>query len=150
LRGKRVLLLGTGGAGKSIAYAVAIEHPAELALHNRSQERAIALGDRLRLELPEVAITIGSDDAREFDVVINATSLGLNDDDPLPLRVETLQPGTLVCEAVMNEGDTRLLVEARKRGCVVHHGEHMLQGQIVEIARFMGIEFDTQTMKYMI
>src|SRR3546814_4627786 len=78
-------------------------------------------------------------DAAEFDVVINATSLGLRDGDPSPIAIETLQPGALVCEVVMRETDTALLAGARQRACILHEGIHMLHGQLEEMARFLGL-----------
>ncbi|MBS0610270.1 MAG: shikimate dehydrogenase [Proteobacteria bacterium] len=136
LTGKRVLLLGVGGAGKAIAYAVGREHPAELVLHNRTTARAQEAVQRLAPALPGLALRTGLADATGFDVVINATALGLQDGDPAPLPVETLRPGMLVCEAVMR--DTPLLDAARACGAHAHAGQHMLEGQLTEIARFFG------------
>ena len=138
LAGKRVLLLGAGGAGKAIAYAVGRAQPAELVLSNRSMARAEEVAQRIAPALPGVAVRTGAADATGFDVVINATALGLREGDPAPLPVETLQPGTLVCEAVMR--DTALLAAASARGATVHAGHYMLYGQMVELAHFFGME----------
>ena len=124
-------------AGKAIAYAVGRERPAELVLYNRSMARAEEALARIAPALPGVAMRGGAADARGFDVVINATALGLHDDDPAPLPVETLQPGMLVCEAVMR--DTALLAAARARGALAHAGQHMLDGQLVAMADFFGM-----------
>ncbi len=137
LAGKRVLLLGAGGAGKAIAYAVGREHPAELVLHNRSMARAGEALARIAPALPGVAVRTGAADAAGFDVVINATALGLRDGDPAPLPVDSLRPGMLVCEAVMR--DTALLAAARACGALAHAGQHMLDGQLAAIARFFGL-----------
>ncbi len=140
LRGKRVLMVGAGGAGKSIAYAVARELPSELVISNRSMERATGLVERLQPLTPQVAMRTDSNNPAGYDVVINATSLGLHDSDELPLPAEQLSPGTLVCEAVVRLGDTPLLAFARRRSCVLHHGQYMLYGQIIQISRFLGID----------
>jgi shikimate dehydrogenase len=145
LCGKRVLLIGAGGAGKSIAYAVARELPGELVIHNRSPQRALSLVERLQPLLPHVAMRGGGNDPAGYDVVINATSLGLSDADALPLPAERLSSGTLVCEAVVREWDTPLLAAARQRSCMVHHGQYMLYGQIVEISRFLGIDMKEES-----
>lgn len=139
LQGKRVLQIGAGGAGKSMAFAIAQERPAEFVIYNRSREKANLLAARLQAVLPEVAIRAGDNDPTGFDVVVNASSLGLNDSDALPVAVERLAANTLVCEAVVRDPETALLAAARRRGCPVHHGQWMLYGQIVEIARFLGI-----------
>lgn len=144
LEGMRVLLLGAGGAGKAIAYAVGRERPAELVIYNRSMARAEEAVQRLAPALPGVALRSGAADATGFDVVINATALGLHDGDPAPLAVETLQPGMLVCEAVMR--DTSLLAAARERGAQVHAGQYMLAGQLVAIAGFFGLALGARTL----
>lgn len=141
LAGKRVLLLGAGGAGKAIAYAVGRERPAELVLHNRSMARAEEVLARIAPALPGVVMWAGAADATGFDVVINATALGLHDGDPAPLPVETLRPGMLVCEAVMR--DTALLVAARACGAQAHAGQYMLNGQLVAMARFFGLVLES-------
>ena len=107
--GKRVLLVGTGGAGKSIAWSLAQQKPARLALYNRSPARAQALLERLQKQFPALDLVISDGNAQDYDVVINATSLGLKDDDPLPLDPNTLRAGALVCEVVMRADGTALL-----------------------------------------
>ena len=74
------------------------------------------------------------------DIAINATSLGLHDTDPLPFQLDALAAGTVVADAVMSRVDTPLLRAAAARGCRTHPGLYMLEGQIAEIARFLGIE----------
>lgn len=139
VKGRRVLLLGAGGAGKSIALAIAREAPAQFVIHNRTPERAVEAAERIRLALPGAPVSAGADDPAGFDLVINATALGLRDGEPLPLDPARLGAGTLVCEAAMRDGDTALLAAARARGCRVHLGQHMLLGQIVSIANFLGL-----------
>ncbi len=142
--GKRVLLVGAGGAGKSIAWSIARQKPARLAIYNRSAARAEALLGRLKKQFPEVDLSISDGNAQGFDVIINATSLGLRDEDALPLDPGTLSADALVCEAVVRDGDTALLAAARLRGCRVHPGQHMIYGQIVQICRFLGVDLQQE------
>ncbi len=144
LEGKRVLLIGAGGAGKAMAYAIARSKPAELVIHNRAEQRAIDLVSRLKEALPETRIRVGDNDPSGFDVVVNATPLGMKDSDVLPIKIDRLDGGTLFCEAVMRDGNTPLLQAARERGCAVHQGQYMLYGQIVEIAQFLGIPLSSE------
>ncbi|EHP43238.1 shikimate dehydrogenase substrate binding domain protein [Cupriavidus basilensis OR16] len=139
MSGKRVLQLGAGGAGKSMAYAIARESPAELVIYNRSAGKAEELAASLSKALPSVPIRSGDNNPSGFEVVVNATALGLRDTDPTPVPAQQLSAGTLVCEAVVRDGDTPLLKAARELGCTVHHGQWMLYGQIVEISRFLGV-----------
>ncbi len=141
LAGKRVLQIGAGGAGKSMAYSILAEGAAELVIANRATEKAVALAAQLKRAMPEASVRPGEADPRGFDVVVNATSVGLTDDSK-PLDANRLDAGTLVCEAVVREGGTALLKAAAERGCLVHRGEWMLRGQIVEIGRFLGFELD--------
>ncbi|MGF6778676.1 shikimate dehydrogenase family protein [Paraburkholderia sp. GAS334] len=150
LAGKRVLQVGAGGAGKSMAYAIAREQPAELVIHNRSADKAAELAAQLKKACPSVSIRSGDSDPAGFDVVVNATALGLRDADTMPVPTEQLSPGTLVCEVVVRDGDTDLLKAARERDCLLHQGQWMLYGQIVEIARFMGVPLEPRHVERML
>lgn len=143
---KRVLIIGAGGAAKAIAYAVAHEFPAEIAIHNRTQARAEEVVARISPLFPQIPFRTGAANAIGFDVVINATSLGLQENDPAPIPVETLAKGALVCEAVMRDTNTTLLAAARQQGCLIHQGRHMLYGQVVEMAHFFGIALEAPSM----
>jgi shikimate dehydrogenase len=131
LAGTRVLLLGAGGVAAAIALAFGCEGMGELRIANRSVEHAIELRDKLRgagLKKVEVYPPDAPDQAaREAEVIVNATSLGMKDGDPLPILVEHLDEGRVVCDAVYRPGrDTALIREARKRGARVVTGERML------------------------
>jgi shikimate dehydrogenase len=144
LAGKRVLQVGAGGAGKSMAYGILCERPAELVIANRSMEKAVALAAQLRGALPSAGGRAGDADPRDFDVIVNATSVGLTDN-AMPVDIARLDAGALVCEAVVREGGTALLKAAAERGCAVHRGEWMLRGQIAELGRFLGIGLDASS-----
>lgn len=144
LAGKRVLQIGAGGAGKAMAYSILREAPAELVIANRASQKAVALAEQLQAALPAAAVRPGEADPCGFDVIVNATSVGLTDD-AMPVDVARLDIGALVCEAVVREGGTALLKAAAARGCVVHRGEWMLRGQIVELGRFLGIALDASS-----
>jgi shikimate dehydrogenase len=131
LAGTRVLLLGAGGVAAAIALAFGCEGMGELRIANRSVEHAIELRDKLRgegLKKVEVYPPDAPDQAaRDAELIVNATSLGMKDGDPLPIPVEHLDEGRVVCDAVYRPGrDTDLIREARKRGARVVTGERML------------------------
>ncbi|MNE50530.1 Shikimate dehydrogenase [compost metagenome] len=132
-----MLLLGAGGAATGIAHALLAEEIRELVIGNRTLAKAQALIQELRAMFPARLINAGPADATGFDVVINGTALGLKADDPLPLPVETLAPGTVVGEVVMNPDITPLLSAAAERGCMIHKGAHMITGQIDLLAEFL-------------
>ena len=129
--GRRVLLLGAGGAAASIAAALGGEGAGELRLVNRSVGPAEELSEKLRAAgvrqirvYPAGAIDEAAGDA---DVIVNATPLGMRDGDPLPVPEEYLREGRAVCDAVYRPGKaTPLVRRAREAGARVVAGERML------------------------
>ena len=73
------------------------------------------------------------------DLVVNATSLGLKDNDRLPLDAQRLDASQVVAEIIMLPETTALLAAATARGCRVHPGKPMLSCQLDLMADFMGI-----------
>lgn len=137
--GRCVLLAGAGGAGRSVAFAVAGAGAAGLTIANRTAGRAERLASDVAACSPVMAVAAGPPDPAGHDVVINATSLGMQPGDPLPVLVGRLAPGTLVCDIVTRPAQTRLLREAAARGCVPHPGMPMLAGQVDLILEFLGL-----------
>lgn len=135
--GKRVLMVGAGGAAGAIAYALAKAGVASLDIANRTRERAEEIAQRVREALPGARVQAADADSRGYGMVVNATSLGMRPDDPLPLDVERLEPSTLVAEIIMKPPMTALLLAARQRGCAIHEGRHMLDAQASLMARFL-------------
>ncbi|KUO23168.1 shikimate dehydrogenase family protein [Streptomyces dysideae] len=128
--GKRVTLVGAGGAGGAIAAALVLAGVARLDIVDVDQSRVRTLLTRLSAhaqgrvhggELPPEAPT---------DLVVNATPLGLRPDDPLPFDPSQLAPGTVVADIIMTPRETRLLRSATAHGLPIHHGEHMLTQQL--------------------
>ena len=141
--GKRCLIVGTGGVGSAIAASIAAEHVAGLSLFDVDVGSARALADRLRAHYPAVDVQTGSRDPHGYDMVVNATPLGMNDGDPLPLDVSRLSPGTFVGEVVMKHEMTPLLQAAQARGCPFQVGTDMLFEMIPAYLEFFG--FGTAT-----
>lgn len=133
---RKVLMLGAGGAASGIAYALVAAGVASLTIANRSHARAEELASRLNAHFHTGILSAGPANAKGFDIVINATSLGLHPGDALPLDPNTLTAGTLVGEVVMQPDHTKVLVEAANRGCEIHLGKHMIQGQLSLLADF--------------
>jgi shikimate dehydrogenase len=128
---RRILLLGAGGAAAAVALAFAAEGVGELRVVNRSTRHAAELRDKLRGAGPQKVEVYPYDAldeaAREAEVVVNATPLGMKDGDPLPIPAELLDEGPAVCDAVYCPGrETALVREARERGARVVTGERML------------------------
>ena len=102
IAGRRVLLLGAGGASYGVCGPLLDEKPAALAIANRTRDKAIGLAQRFASFFPAIAVTgAGYDElgGREFDVVINATSAGLSGEMP-PLAPGVFAAGALAYDMV--------------------------------------------------
>jgi shikimate dehydrogenase len=138
LAGARVLVVGCGGVGSAIAAASAKAGAAQLALFDTLSPAMDSLAERLRTHYPKLKVDVGSADPAGFDVVINATPLGMNVDDPLPVNVDRIAPSTFVGEVVMKQEITPLLAAVRARGCEFQIGTDMLFEQIPAYLEFFG------------
>lgn len=138
VKGKDVYLAGAGPAASAMAFAIAKSGAKRLTLANRTREKAVKLAQALTRTYPSLEINVDLDgNIRGHDVVVNGTSLGTKDDDPLPLDISQLQPGTLVAEVIGTPDKTPLLLAAEARGCDIHYGRHVLAGQLELILEFL-------------
>jgi shikimate dehydrogenase len=130
LRGAKVLLLGAGGAGQTAALKLASERVAELFLVNRTEEKADAIAGEIIEHFPSVKVSVGFPKT-EVDLVINATSLGLEADDALPLDEKrfSLKQTRAVYDMIYRPAETKLLAAAKKSGCKTANGLGMLLHQ---------------------
>lgn len=137
IKGKRVLLAGAGGAAASIAAELAREGVATLHIQNRDVSRAKTLGELVSTHFPATSVSSGPVFADAFDLVVNATSVGLNPDDPSPIAATKLSSATVVAEALVSPVPTRLERAAKSVGAQYIGGIAMLQGQLDLIADFL-------------
>jgi shikimate dehydrogenase len=138
-----VLVAGCGGVGSAIAASLAKAGVARLGLYDTFPQGMNALAERVRAHYPKLEVTTGSTNPAGYDVVVNATPLGMKKDDPLPFDVERIAPSTFVGEVVMKEEITPLLAAARAKGCDYQVGTDMLFEQIPAYLEFFG--FGTTT-----
>ena len=143
LRGKRALVVGTGGVGSAIAASLATADVAAISLFDVDSASSEALARRLAEHCPHIAVQTGHSDPAGHDLVVNATPLGMYPGDPLPLDVSRLAPGTFVGEVVMREETTDFLAAARARGCQIQVGTDMLFEQIPAYLEFFGLPVTT-------
>jgi len=127
LNGARVLLFGAGGAGRTAALRLASEGVAELFLVNRTPGKADAVGHEIRQRWPAVKVTVGYP-VEQVELAINATSLGLKPEDPLPCDPArfAFKNAKTVYDMIYRPAETRFLREARAAGCRVANGLGML------------------------
>ena len=143
LGGAGALVVGAGGVGSAIAASLAAAGVARIGLFDARAEAADALAQRLRAQMPGVAVSTGSNDPAGWEVVVNATPLGMNPGDPLPVDVARLSPATFVGEVVMRQETTAFLAAAQARGCRVQVGTDMLFEQIPAYLEFFGLPSTT-------
>lgn len=141
--GARCLVVGAGGVGSAIAASLAACDVALLSLFDVDATAANALAARLRAHYPRLDVRTGSREPSGYDMVVNATPLGMNDADPLPFDATKLDPGTFVGEVVMKREMTPLLQAAQARGCRYQVGTDMLFEMIPAYLEFFG--FGTAT-----
>lgn len=143
LKGLRALVVGSGGVGSAIAASLACAGVAAIAVFDLRTAVAAALAQRLKQEYPNLEVHTGSNDPAGFDLVVNATPMGMNGGDPLPMDVSRLSPDTFVGEVVMATEMTAFLSAAQSKGCRVQIGADMLFEQIPAYLEFFGLPSTT-------
>jgi shikimate dehydrogenase len=138
LAGARALVSGNGGVGCAIAASLAAAGVAELGLFDSLEASSQSLASRLREHYPGLTITTGSNDPAGYDLIVNATPLGMQDGDPLPFDVDRIAAKTFVGEVVMKQTITPLLAAASAKGCPIQVGTDMLFEQIPAYLEFFG------------
>jgi shikimate dehydrogenase len=136
--GADCLVVGAGGVGSAIAAAIAAEGPGSIALFDIRQAVAEALAARLGRYYPGVRLVLGSNDPAGYQLVVNATPLGMADGDPLPLDPERLDPDAFVGDVVLRQGLSPLLEAAARHGHRYQVGTDMLFEQIPAYLEFFG------------
>jgi shikimate dehydrogenase len=143
IAGARVMVVGAGGVGSAIAASLAAAGPSHMMLFDMHGEAADALAGRLRSHYPAIEVQTGRRDPAGYDVVVNATPLGMKPGDPMPIDIDRVAPDTFVGEVVMKEEFTPLLRAAQAKGCPVQVGTDMLFEMIPAYLEFFG--FGTST-----
>ena len=143
LKGKRALVVGTGGVGSAIAASLAAEKISAISLFDIDTAACEAVAQRLVNEYPQIRVHTGSNDPDGHDLVVNATPMGMNEGDPLPVDVSRLAPETFVGEVVMRTEMTAFLQAAQKKGCRIQLGSDMLFEQIPAYLEYFGFQTTT-------
>lgn len=152
-RGARVLVVGAGGAARAVLYSILSEQPASVVVLNRTPERATALVKEFGARFPQTNLKSGvlahmEKYAASVDLVVNATSLGMEGNPELGFPVDALPSGAIVSDIVYSPLETGLLKSARARGLAVHNGLSMLIGQgAIGFELWTGHEAPVEVMK---
>ncbi|GBQ98231.1 shikimate 5-dehydrogenase [Acetobacter nitrogenifigens DSM 23921 = NBRC 105050] len=150
--GKRVLLLGAGGAARAIAVELGLAGAASVAIASRDVSKAEEIAKLLAENTKSSASALpwdGDIDVPEgIEILINATPVGLGDAEAMPdVNVETLGGVEIVADVIFNPPKTRLLRTAAKKGCTTLDGLGMLVNQgVIGVEQWMGKKPDAQVM----
>jgi shikimate dehydrogenase len=143
LKGARALVVGSGGVGCAIAASLASAGVLEMDLFDVHEDSANGLARRLMQHYPHMTIRTGRKDPAGFDLVVNATPMGMSEGDAMPMDVARIDARTFVGEVVMKTEMTAFLAAARARGCAVQVGSDMLFEQIPAYLEFFGFPSTT-------
>ena len=134
IAGKKVVILGAGGAARAISVELALAGTAEIVIVNRSGEKGKHLADHLSENTPAMGSFVLWDEQYKIpadtDVLVNATNIGLFPDKSRPnIDYKTLSENTVVCDVIPNPPHTPFLAAAEARGCRTFTGFGMLVNQ---------------------
>ena len=120
LEGKKILILGSGGVVPSIIFALKKMKVCQITLSNRTREKAEKLKD-----LFEDLNIVNWGEVPNFDMVINATSLGLNQDDQIGIDFSSIGKDKFFYDVIYNSKETHFLKLGREMGNKTENGEKM-------------------------
>jgi shikimate dehydrogenase len=154
IAGVRAVVLGAGGAARAIGVELAMAGAARLTIVNRTPERGRDLAEaiRERTGVPAEFVPWRGEYAvpGDVDVVINATTIGLYPDIEarVPIDLDSLRPGLVVCDVIPNPPRTRLVRDAEARGCTALDGLGMLVFQgVIGIRLWSGLDPRPEVMR---
>lgn len=147
IKDKKALVAGCGGAGRAIAWALAENGVAEIILQEAASEieKANQLSDILKLNFPNqhIRVELPAKKTQQADILVNATRLGMNKDDPMVFSQELVNNAELVADVVTSPANqlTKLLTCANTAGVLSVSGHAMAAGQSRLIESLFGIEY---------
>ncbi|MDE1179258.1 shikimate dehydrogenase [Paraburkholderia sp.] len=136
--GRRVLIIGAGGAAAAVSTAMAARGAAQISLYDPDHPKAHALAAVLERSFGIKANAAANNDPRGFDLIVNATPLGLKADDPVPVEVAAIDAHAAVCDILMKNQPTPLIRAARARSLAAEPGFDMLIQQTPLYLEFFG------------
>ena len=152
-QGKRVVILGAGGAARAIAVELGLSGASHFTVVNRGRERGeelvTLLNERVKLPAQFVEWKGNYDIPADCDVLINATSIGLGDlSARVPVDARTFRSGLVVADVIFNPAQTRFLREAADHGATTLDGLGMLVNQaVIGFKIWTGVEPDANVMR---
>lgn len=134
--GRRLMLIGAGGAGSAVGVALASERPAFLRIHDLDAVRAETLAAKVRRVSPDTIVEVAAPRVDDVDVLLNVSPTGMLGDARLPLAIDVLPAQLVVFDAIVKPERTPLIRLAESSGCTTVHGREMMHGQIDRMVDF--------------
>jgi shikimate dehydrogenase len=128
ITGKKILIIGAGGAAKAIYFTMVKSGPEAIDIANRTVEKAQKLIDECSHSLPSNAISLEEASTRmgEYEVIIQTTKMGMYPEVmEQPLSLRHLNRNSLVCDIIYNPLETKFLLEAKQKGAKIQNGIDM-------------------------
>jgi len=143
LKGKKVALIGAGGAARAIVYGLT-KKGAIIKIFNRSIDKAKQLAKAFRCEYTDLKYL---DEIVKMDIIINATSVGMNKDKS-PIDKKFLRENHIIFDVVYSPKETKLIREAKQKGAKIVYGYEMLLYQgIAQFELYTGMKAPSETMR---
>ena len=150
IKNKKILLLGAGGAARAIVAGCTKEHAQAITIANRTIQNAnnlVNFSKKIGLDANSIKIEEAGNTAKNYDIIVNATSIGLKNE-PSPISLEEIKPQTIVYDIVYMPINTEFLKMAKEKGATIIYGYEMLLGQATRAFEIWhGIEAPYNAMK---
>ena len=124
--GARVLVLGAGGAGSAVVISMLEQGAKEVAVYDLDSSRSENIVGLLKDKAGDRVRVAETSDPKGFDLVSNATSMGMDDDDPIPIDPDKLDASMFVGDVIAGHGETKIIKAARAAGCKTADGDDMV------------------------
>ena len=161
IKGKKITVAGGGGAATAIQVQCALDGVSEITIFNKKDAffaRTEATAEKIRAAVPEIVVNVYdiddiakmTEEIKSSDIFVNATIVGMKplDDQSVVKDLSAFRPGLVVCDAVYNPEETKLLREAKEAGCICVGGKGMLLWQGVSAFKlFTGRDMPVEEVK---
>jgi shikimate dehydrogenase len=161
IKGKKITVAGGGGAATAIQVQCALDGAAEITIFNKKDaffERTLATAEKIKKAVPGIVVNVYdiddiskmTEEIQSSDIFANATIVGMKplDDQSVVKDLSAFRPGLVVCDAVYNPEETKLLREAKAAGCTCVGGKGMLLWQGVSAFKlFTGEDMPVEEVK---
>ena len=136
LAGRRLMLIGAGGAGSAVGVALAHERPAFMRLFDIDTARSQSLVEKIQGVSPATMVEVAVPRVDDVDVLLNVSPVGMLDDARLPIAADRLPAHLVVFDAIVKPDLTPLIRFAQESGCTIIYGREMMRGQISRMVDF--------------